>query len=680
MPFGPRTPSVASLGGSETAALELGKALGRRGHDVRMFCIIPPAPAPDHVSDGYQEDGVTYSHIRGFGAYAEANEHDLLIGLRDPQIVAMRTKSKKKVLWAHDIFTKRGMQRALDQMAWTFDEIWTVSEWHRQQVHEVTGYPLSNIVALRNGIVQYDDVETLYRGHKEILYAARPERGLDNLIRPGGVMENLPDYTLTVAMYEHFPEHMRGYYEQIMRRMKEMPNVKFVGGVPNHQLRHMIANAAAYIYPTQFEETSCVLARECIEQGTPFLTTREGALPETLGNEGIFFEDWLDKKYGGYALEKGSPEWCKRFAEFFRESMENGSLLAQKSDQMMMRTDLYWDGVAEMVEQQPIPDKVEQTIAAAMIAYNNEDTILRCLNSLVGQVDAIQIALGPCTDETESVIHSFAKKHPEIEVNVIEVPKIEPRKFGFDDARNKSVEGLEERFDWIFWIDTDEYLVGDIRRYLRNNALQSYLVSQHHFTVEPKGAPTQIDRPARIYRTKQGIKFRGHIHEHAEVPEGGPGRGYLLPDVDIGHTGYANEATRKARFERNFPFLQWEIEEGSDRKINHFLWLRDLVHRMRFEASKKNFDGAIALAKEAETYYNAHWTDMATFGPGVAQSLQYLGEIYTVLGKGVQIKFALALDDRNSTWEGKFESYEQFERIVRQLLEPEMKERAGRYY
>jgi hypothetical protein len=41
MPFGPNTPSCKSLGGSETAALMLAKALGARGHDVAMFCNLP---------------------------------------------------------------------------------------------------------------------------------------------------------------------------------------------------------------------------------------------------------------------------------------------------------------------------------------------------------------------------------------------------------------------------------------------------------------------------------------------------------------------------------------------------------------------------------------------------------------------------------------------------------------
>ena len=211
MSFGPLTPMVKSLGGSETAALELSKALARAGHKVELFCILPQPPAPDAWPSGQELDGVVYRHVGEFGDYVAVTEHDLTIGVRDPQFMAVVSKGKKKVLWAHDIFTKRGMQKALDHMGSCFDEIWCVSEWHRKQINEATGYPLDHIVALRNGIVRYDDVQTIDRSPKHLIYASRPERGLDNLIKPGGVMEHLPEFTLSIAMYEHFPAHMQPY-------------------------------------------------------------------------------------------------------------------------------------------------------------------------------------------------------------------------------------------------------------------------------------------------------------------------------------------------------------------------------------------------------------------------------------------------------------------------------------
>lgn len=962
MPFGPETPSRASLGGSETAALMLAKAVAARGHDVTMFCNLPAHNAPDAWKSGQKhEDGVRYVSLDQFQIFATTQPHDVLIALRDPKIVSIPTLSKKKILWMHDIATKRGMGRALDQMGFTFDEIWAVSEWHKYQIAEATGYAEDRIIALRNGIVKHDGIINIGGVEGQLLYASRPERGLENLIKPGGVMEHLPDFTLTVAMYEHFPEHMRPFYEWVFARMETMPNVKFVGGKPNGELRQMIADSAAYIYPTQFEETSCILARECIEQGTPFITTSVGALPETLGDEGIYFEDYLHSK-GITEPERGSPGWCQLFAMFFKDALTKDTATRDLRDAMKSRDDLYWDGVAEMVEPRlraktparfshiwsllqdgdAIPalalfdslegdispnvgkladelnlyrrmcsmdlgeyydeiyrekaggpeselhfgvearsarwdaiaaeiaklpagsmvfeygcgpghvlgplakrfphiafvgfdfspaavkvvtdgaaqyslnnllatavlaqvphdkkfdavicsevlehvvepwellEEVESyakpgarvicttpfgawepisyetnlknwplrchlwqidremfkdmvgekpnesstllhltndadlrprgnlvfsfnanhepimpvdplakaerhyarhTTAACVIAYNNEDTILRLLNSVEKTVQFVQFAHGPSTDKTRELIDGWFASRPWMRYNVIDVPKIAAYEFGFDDARNASMQGITaEDFEWFLWIDTDEYLAGDFRRYLRDSQLDGYQVAQHHFTVEPRGNPVEIDRPARLCRTDRRYRAYGKIHEHFEITllngkNDGPGRTLLLPDVDIGHTGYVNEETRRGRFHRNFPFLEWDHESDNPRKLHHFLWLRDLIHRMRFDEQNR-----LKLAQEAVSYYNTHQSDMAVFGPGLFMSLKYLAEAYTVLGLGVPLKVAVGMEDRSTSFEGRFIDYAQAERVFKQLLEPEFAERTSRYF
>jgi glycosyltransferase involved in cell wall biosynthesis len=678
MAFGPKTPELSSLGGSEMAALQLSKALAEAGHTVDLFCNLPEDGRPDTFPSGATADGVTFHNLAEYGKYVFETEHDLTISVRDPRFLSVFTKSKKKVLWAHDIFTKRGMGKALDEMGFCFDEIWCVSEWHRQQIHTATGYPLSHIVALRNGIVKYENLPSLRREKGKLIYAARPERGLDNLIMPGGVMDHLPEFTLHVYMYEHFPEHMRSYYERIMARMKEMPNVVYHGGIPNKGLRLEMASAEAYIYPTQFEETSCCIAREAMEQRLPFLTTEVGALPETLSGCGLYFENWL-RDHGRVEPARGTPEWCAEFAQFSREILQD-AVYGIETGMGIARTDLYWDGVAKMVEDHAAPKYApEQTCGAAIIAYNNSDTILRCLNSLVGNVDVISIALcKDSNDGTFGIIGDFKAAHPEIDLRWKWVPKIEPYKFGFDDARKASIEGLET--NWILWIDTDEYLVGNIRKYLRNNHLQSYLISQHHFTVEPRGSAPQIDRPARLFRRAENFVCKGHIHEHFECPEGGPGRAYLLDDVDIGHTGYVNEEVRKARFHRNWDFLVWEMKDGSDRKLNKFLWLRDIVHRMRMEAQAGHNIEAIKLAEDAVSYYNSNYEDMAVFGPGLFQALQYAAEAKNLLGRGTPMRVTIQLEDRTASFEGKFDEYVEIERILKQIVEPELKDRSSKYY
>jgi len=977
MPFGPETLTHKSLGGSETAVLMLAKKLKAKGHLVTVFCNLPAEGEPDFIHPGENgDDGVRYVPIQNYQKYIVNTQCDLLIASRDPRLVALPAAAKKKVLWCHDLATHRGMQVAFDQINWTVDEMWAVSKFHADQIHKVTGYPRKFIKVVTNGIVPVDIIPAP-RSENQLVYASRPERGLENLIKEGGVMEHLPEFELKVAMYDHFPEDMKEFYQWVFARIKELPNVEVVGALPQQKMRQLLADSTAYIYPTQFEETSCILARECCEVGTPFLTTVEGALPETLGDCGVFFRH-TDK------LEKGSLDWCKEFARWFKVALTDDDEIDKVRGRMSRRTDLYWDTACKQVlrysKPKPVktfsrawslvqdgdvipayallseedkldlpclkltreieefypfilpkecpeyetlasyyrrfyefkksdisygidygrntqrfnmikeavakgtkpgdtiveygcgeghisgplakdfPDRrffafdqvqqnvdmvnqfeqdfgttnlkayrvdtphdarfelldrgvvaadlvicvevlehcvrpwevatdvelmckkdgrlvittpygawepqtfskikeeflwrnhiwhldkdavrkmfgkkpgmemmsltngnddtdfrpignlfytytadhkpikpldplakaksahARQTVAIAAICMNDEDTILHMLHSIDRKVQFVQFAMGPSTDRTRELIEKFFADHPHMQYRIKEVPKIEPsfkqedgtwtRGYGFDHARNASTEGLDA-FDWILWMDTDEYMSGMIGRYLRGNALDAYLVPQHHFTTQPRGSQTQIDRPARLFRTGKGFKAIGHIHEHFETAKGGPGMTFMLTDVDLGHTGYVNEDVRRDRFNRNFPFLLWDHDENPDRRLGKYLWFRDIIHRMRWCEQEKNMNGAITLANDAEKYYNDNWRDMATFGTGTFQAIQYLAEARKLLKKGTPVKFGLMLDDRNCEIEGLFLNTDEITRVVKQILDPEFKRRGSEYY
>jgi hypothetical protein len=302
------------------------------------------------------------------------------------------------------------------------------------------------------------------------------------------------------------------------------------------------------------------------------------------------------------------------------------------------------------------------------------------LNSLQHEVQWVNIAIGPDSDYMRSIVDDWFIQHPWIGLTWIDAPAIEPWKFGFDDARRLSIRGYEA-FDWFLWIDTDEYLSGSFRKYLRNNHLDGLIIPQHHFAVEPRGATPQIDRPARLLRTGAGYEVRGHIHEHFEINGGGVGRCYMMPDVDIGHVGYANEEVRKARFYRNFEFLKWDHETGGQqRPLHHFLWFRDIVHRIRILLASGNKAEAVALAHEGRAYYNEHWKSMLSFGHGLQMGLAYIAEINALLGIGTPMKVQVALENNAAGFDGRFESYEQVEEILKVILDPEFKERNNRYW
>jgi glycosyltransferase involved in cell wall biosynthesis len=324
-----------------------------------------------------------------------------------------------------------------------------------------------------------------------------------------------------------------------------------------------------------------------------------------------------------------------------------------------------------------------QIVGAAIITMNDEADILRMLKSVAAQgVRDFSIAIGPSTDRTLEMIKAFAHDNPWCQIRVIEVPRIEAGKFGFDDARNASLESLSE-CDWILWIDSDEELVGKMGPYIRDNAFQSYCVHQHHVTCEPRGAPIQIDKPARLFRTNKGFSFAGKVHEHAEIGgcNGGPGFTMPLPELDIMHIGYKNEVVRRGRFNRNLPFLRWDRHVNPERKLGKFLWLRDLVHQMRYAAQGQDAKAAMGFANEAVTFYDKEWEDMASFGNGLVQGFQYVSEARGFLGVGTPIDTQIAVNgtDRTLRLQGQITTPEELTKIINYSLRDECKTAGSKY-
>ena len=962
LPFGPDTIDHRSLGGSETAALMMAKEMRKLDHLVTVFCNLPPKGHPDFIENGAQDNlGIRWVSLEQYPTFIANTEIDLLVVSRNPDLFQPPHQAKKAVLWCHDLATYKGFLPRLMNASWNFDEVWCVSEYHKKQLHEVTGYPLKNIRVTRNGIVKFDSLVSVPREEKTLLYSARPERGLEYLVKPGtGIMCKLPDFKLRVTMYENYPDHMMEYYRQLWAWCDALPNVEMLGPKTQLQLRQLMRSSWAYIYPTAFEEVSCILAREAIEQGLPFICTEIGALKETLGDCGTYYQ--CDRK------DIGSEPFCEDFAKMV-QGCHDSEMLVRAREEMSKRKDLYWDEVAKewenwslpkepntyslvnsliqesdiipaiavlesitgekseglqwlsdqirtmypflygditmekhyqgiydfeekknVIERQEmrtlkwhprykeiaqqidlIPDgsdileygcaegpvilqlaqdfpnkkfwgmdfvednallcekyakqnnirnvkfatgstnnwpenwigikfhaaiiaevlehtvepwsvtsdverhveiggriiitvpqgpwewkglkgpqwtwrahiwhvskwmlrkmfsdkngcllsnltegldhdgracghlimsftadqqlahpidplekaknhRARQTLAACMITMNDDDKVLRCLNSIHNDIEQLQIAIGPSTDHTRQYIETWAEEHPWVEMRIKNVEKIEAKKFGFDDARNASIEGIES--DWILWIDSDEYLSGkNLRLFTRNNCFDSYAIHQHHFTCDPRGEPAQLDKPARLIRNDIGFKFFGKVHEHAEMGfNGGPGFVMVLPSIDIGHTGYINDQVRRVRFDRNFPLLQWDQEVYPDRKLGRYLWLRDILHRLRMFHSTGNVQEARRLAEEAIDFFNSHVRDFEAVGGGnIAgnSALAFYSEAMQYLGRGFPIGVQVQIEEQTAQYQGIFESAEEAVGLATKALTEELRKRKSGYW
>jgi len=335
LPFNGETIKTEALGGSETAAYYVAMELAERGHKVTMFT---------NTNKGGEWDGVLYVPAgkateaaplgEHFHYYAAHTPHDVLIIQRHPNAFTHKYASKVNLLWLHDLALHRFKGNINAQMV-NVDGVLTVSEWHKRQVCEVYDLDPDVVHSIGNGIDLSLFDKDLWNvpadaparhvskdrsnGRKPLLFAARPERGLEELVQPGGVMELLankdPHYHLYVCGYVNTTGQMKDYYDYLNAQCERLPNVTMLGALSKQELADVMRLCNAYVYPTSFEDTSCIVAMECAAAGLPFFAFKTGALPETTKGAGARLLD----------LKDGEPD-LERFANAVHSAYKNGRL------------------------------------------------------------------------------------------------------------------------------------------------------------------------------------------------------------------------------------------------------------------------------------------------------------------------------------------------------------------
>lgn len=284
LPFDGHTLKTKSLGGSESAGYYLARALAKRGHRVKMFSGTDKTEFTD---------GVEYRPLGGWQHFAQSATHDVSIVQRAPELFQNRLASKLNILWCHDLALKRSAN-VHKATSWNVDRVALLSRFMVEQYKEVIGTPDANIFQTRNGFdfdLQPKPIKPwAERDQKLILYCARPERGLDVLVRKvfPAMLAKDPDLKLGICSYANPTEMEQGeWYQQLMRDFEATPNAVNLGSLTKAELYDVMNSAALYVYPTpgeaspDFREVSCIAALEAQACGLPFVSTGLGALAET---------------------------------------------------------------------------------------------------------------------------------------------------------------------------------------------------------------------------------------------------------------------------------------------------------------------------------------------------------------------------------------------------------------
>ena len=317
LPFNASTIKSEGLGGSESAAYYKAMELARRGHNVKVFTSTTDSdPAPTLVGTGQIQFIAAGQHTQTaqlgdrFEHYARNTPHDVLIIQRQPHAFHGQFSAKVCIFEHHDLGLVRYAAK-IAAGAWQVGAFTAVSAWHKRQMEEVYGLNPSSVHVVPNGVdhglydisqggedpfLSFEDEPGIAR----LIYQSRPERGLEHLVRPGGIMDRLRDLKvkLYVFGYDNTTAEMAQYYAQLKGWAAALPNVQWIGAVDKETLARYQINADSMVYPTSFEEVSCITAMEAMCAGLPLLSSACAALPETCEGSGSVL----------LALKDGQPD------------------------------------------------------------------------------------------------------------------------------------------------------------------------------------------------------------------------------------------------------------------------------------------------------------------------------------------------------------------------------------
>jgi len=309
-----------------------------------------------------------------------------------------------------------------------------------------------------------------------------------------------------------------------------------------------------------------------------------------------------------------------------------------------------------------------QTVSLCMIVKDEAKDIVRCLDSAKNAVDEIIVGLDETTtDDTGRLIREFcAKARIPCEIYLTK----SPMEVGFDAARNVNIDKAEG--DWILWLDADEILQGgsNLAKYLRRNQFAGYAIAQHHFSMQPLGV-LKTDYPVRIFRNFENIQFFGVVHEHPEKKlNEGVGHAINLPDVQIGHYGYTDEAVRRARFDRNLELMLRDREKHPERELGKFLWMRDLAQMCGYDLERNGgriTDEIVARAVRGVELFR-DLLKPSTIRMAV-DGLEFYSKLSQILGGGFDFKAEI-----ESHWvEGHFNDTKHLSDLINLLINDRMK-------
>jgi len=196
--------------------------------------------------------------------------------------------NKLNLLWQKNSYNQSNLQEFFGNKERHNEYDWYVfnSHWNYEKFRYFFDIPTEKSVVIKNGIEHFPIRKIYKKGTPiKLVHHCTPWRGLNILLR---AMQEVKNPNITLDVYSSAKVYGSQYaekndkdFEPLYEQARSLPNVNYIGYKPNEFLQEMMPNYDMFVYPSIFEETSCVSALEALACGVHVITNNFGALYET---------------------------------------------------------------------------------------------------------------------------------------------------------------------------------------------------------------------------------------------------------------------------------------------------------------------------------------------------------------------------------------------------------------
>jgi len=196
--------------------------------------------------------------------------------------------NKLNILWQKNSYDQPNLQEFFSNKERHKEYDWYIfnSHWNYEKFRNHFNIPTEKSLVIKNGCMNFPQRKVYKRGEPiKIIHHCTPWRGLSVLL---GAMQQIKNPLITCDVYsntqvygDEFHKTHDDEFKPLYDQAKSLPNVNYIGHKPHEYILEHLPDYQMFVYPSIFEETSCISAIESMSAGLHVITTNYGALFET---------------------------------------------------------------------------------------------------------------------------------------------------------------------------------------------------------------------------------------------------------------------------------------------------------------------------------------------------------------------------------------------------------------